>query len=171
MAVGKLYERNGRMMSINQIAAETGLSAETVRRQIKQKGDANLVGRDNAYEAPPPLKNGKQHSWAELAKMAGVSVETMRKRILRIGMDADEAISIGKFQRQRAGARTIPRCSESVKERILQFWDCGERSIEDVERITGYPMAIISVVLPVEDILEQERRDALRKFGYRVKGR
>ena len=107
MAVGKLYERNGRMMSINQIAAETGLSAETVRRQIKQKGDANLVGRDNAHEAPPPLKSGKQHSWAELAKMAGVSVETMRKRILRIGMDADEAISIGKFQRQGAGARIV----------------------------------------------------------------
>ena len=44
MAVGKLYERNGRMMTINQIAAELGLSIETVRRQIKKKGDANLVG-------------------------------------------------------------------------------------------------------------------------------
>ena len=49
------------------------------------------------------------------------------------------------------------------------MWDCGERSIEDVERITGLPRTIISVVLPVEDILEQERRDALRKYGYAVR--
>ena len=97
MAVGKLYERNGRMMTINQIAAELGLSIETVRRQIKKKGDANLVGRDNLREIPPPLTNGKQYSWAELGKMAGVSGETMRNRVLRMGMNVDEAISVGKY--------------------------------------------------------------------------
>lgn len=169
MAVGKLYERNGRMMTINQIAAEVGLSIETVRRQIKKKGDANLVGRDNLHEIPPPLTNGKQYSWAELGKMAGVSGETMRNRVLRMGMNVDEAISVGKYPLRSNDAKKKIRCSENAKEQILKLWDCGERSIEDVERITGYPRTIISVVLPVEDILEQERRDALRKYGYAVR--
>lgn len=168
MAVGKLYERNGRMMSINQIAAETGLSNESVRRQIKKKGDANLVGRDNLHEIPP-LANGKRYSWTELGKMAGVTAETMRKRVLSVGMKVDDAVALGKYQKRSGTPQDPPRCSESVKERILQLWDCGERSIEDVERITGYPMTIISVVLPVEDIMEQERRDVLRKFGYSVR--
>ena len=169
MAVGKLYERHGKMMTIKEIAAEIGLSIETVRRQIKKKGDANLVGRDNLHEIPPPLTNGKQYSWAELGKMAGVSGETMRNRVLRMGMNVDEAIAIGKYPLRSATACNPTRCSESVKERILQLWDCGERSIEDVERISGVPMARIRVVLPVEDILEQERRDALRKYGYVVR--
>ena len=45
------------------------------------------------------------------------------------------------------------------------MWDCGERSIEDVERITGLPRTIISVVLPAGDILEQERRGVIGKVG------
>lgn len=119
MAVGKLYERNGRMMTINQIAAEVGLSIETVRRQIKKKGDANLVGRDNLREIPPPLTSGKQYSWAELGKMAGVSGETMRNRVLRMGMNVDEAIAIGKYPlrsndaKKRSDAAKTPRSRSS----------------------------------------------------------
>lgn len=167
MAVGKLYERNGQMMTINQIAAETGLSAETVRRQIREKGDANLVARGNVREMPQV--NGKQYSWEELGRIAGVTGETMRNRVMRSGMSIEQAISLGKYQKLQSDPQIPTRCSESVKERILQLWDCGCRSIEDVERMTWYPMTIISVVLPVEDILEQERRDALKKYGYAVR--
>lgn len=170
MAVGKLYERHGKMMTIKEIAAETGLHIESVRRQIKKKGDANLVCKDNENIILPPLMNGKQYTWVELGKMAGVSPETMRNRVLRNGMAVKDAVSIGKHRKPPDTVSQDPsRCTDSIKEKILQMWDCGERSIEDVERMTGYPMAIISVVLPVEDILEQERRDALRKYGYAVR--
>lgn len=169
MAVGKLYERHGKMMTIKEIAAETGLHIESVRRQIKKKGDANLVCKDNENIILPPLMNGKQYTWVELGKMAGVSGEAMRNRVLRMGMNVDEAIAIGKYPLRSNDAKKKIRCSENAKEQILKLWDCGERSIEDVERITGYPRTIISVVLPVEDILEQERRDALRKYGYAVR--
>lgn len=172
MAVGKLYERNGKMMTINQIAKETGLSAESVRRQIRKKGSANLVVRKNSEEALPPRMNGKQYSWSELGRMVGVSGETMRHRIRDIGMSVEEAVTHKKCAHFRSDAANEKiRCSESVKQDILKAWDCGEKSIEDVERMTKCPMAVISVVLPVDEILEQERRDVLRKFGYAVKGR
>lgn len=171
MAVGKLYERHGKMMTIKEIAAETGLSIESVRRQIKKKGDATLVGRDES-KILPPLMNGKQYSWSELGRMAGVSGETMRHRIRDIGMSVEEAITHKKCAHFRSDtANEKIRCSESVKQDILKAWDCGEKSIEDVARMTKCPIAVISVVLPVDEILEQERRDILRKFGYRVKGR
>lgn len=175
MAVGKLYERHGKMMTIKEIAAETGLHIESVRRQIKMKGDANLVCKDNENIILPPLMNGKQYSWVELAKMAGVSHETMRNRVLRKGMTVEDAVALGKHRKppdppsQDSPSQDPSRCVYSIKEKILQMWDCGERSIEDVERITGYSMAVISMVLPVDEILEQERRDALRKYGYAVR--
>lgn len=170
MAVGKLYERHGKMMTIKEIAAETGLHIESVRRQIKKKGDANLVCKDNENIILPPLMNGKQYSWAELAKMAGVSHETMRNRVLRQGMTVEDAVALGKHRKLSDPPPQDPsRCVDSIKEKILQMWDCGERSIEDVERITGYSMAVISMVLPVDEILEQERRDTLRKYGYAVR--
>lgn len=170
MAVGKLYERHGKMMTIKEIAAETGLHIESVRRQIKKKGDANLVCKDNENIILPPLMNGKQYSWVELAKMAGVSHETMRNRVLRKGMTVEDAVALGKHRKPSdPPAQDQSRCVDSIKEHILQMWDCGERSIEDVERITGYSMAVIRMVLPVDEILEQERRDALRKYGYAVR--
>lgn len=170
MAVGKLYERHGKMMTIKEIAAETGLHIESVRRQIRMKGDANLVCKDNENIILPPLMNGKQYSWVELAKMAGVCTDTIRRRVLQKGMTVEDAVSLGKNQKPLDSALQEPsRCTDSIKEKILQMWDCGERSIEDVERITGYSMAVISMVLPVDEILEQERRDALRKYGYAVR--
>ena len=172
MAVGKLYERHGKMMTIKEIAAETGLHIESVRRQIKKKGDANLVCKDNENIILPPLMNGKQYTWTELGKMAGVSGETMRHRIRDIGMSVEEAITHKKCAHFRSDtANEKIRCSESVKQDILKAWDCGEKSIEDVARMTKCPMAVISVVLPVDEILEHERREVLRKFGYSVKGR
>ena len=168
MAVGKKYERNGQMMTISQIADETGLHIETVRRQILKKGDANLVGREQVQETPPPLMNGKQYTWTELGRMAGVSHQTIRDRIHN-GMTAEEAVA-GK-KRKRYPSQKGPRCSEETKQELLKLWDCGERCIEEVERRSGVPREIISVVLPVDEILEQERRDVLRKFGYAVKGR
>ena len=166
-AVGKLYERNGRMMTIRQIAKETGLHVESVRRQIKKYGNANTVGREQAQESPPPLLNGRQYTWTELGMMAGISTQAMRDRILRMGMSVEDAVFNRKYQ-QRAQPENILRCSEKTKQEILKLWDCGERSIEEVAQRSGVSMEIISVVLPVEEILREERRDVLRKYGYVV---
>ena len=145
----KEYEFHGHMMTIAEIAKETGLTIAGVKSRI-WKGIP--LERNRRYE--PVVFHGRESSWKEIEQISGICETTIRARMKRFGCTIEQAVDIGNCQRGRK--------RNDFEEEILQAWKEG-MTIAEIIAVTGCTRKQIDFYLPVEEL---EKREVLRKYGY-----
>lgn len=145
----KEYEFHGHMMTISEIAKETGLTIAGVKSRI-WKGIP--LERSRRYE--PVIFHGQESSWKEIEQISGICEMTIRARMKKLGCTIEQAVAIGNRKRGRA--------KKDIEEDILQAWKEG-MTIAEIIAVTGCTRKQIDFYLPVEEL---EKREVLRKYGY-----
>ena len=145
----KEYEYHGHMMTIAEIAKETGLTMAGVKSRI-WKGIP--LERSRRYE--PVIFHGQESSWKEIEQISGICEMTIRARMKKLGCTTEQAVAIGNRKRGRA--------KKDIEEDILQAWKEG-MTIAEIIAVTGCTRKQIDFYLPVEEL---EKREVLRKYGY-----
>ena len=145
----KRYEFHGQMLTIAEIAKETGLTAAGVQTRIWRG-----IPLETARRFEPVMFHGKESSWKEIEQLSGISESTIRARMRKLGCTIEQAVDIGKCKRGRK--------KRPIAEDILQAWNEG-LTINEIAAVTGCTRRQINYYLPVAEL---EKREVLRKYGY-----
>lgn len=145
----KRYEFHGQMLTVAEIAKETGLTAAGVQTRI-WKG----IPIEMARRFEPVMFHGKESSWKEIEQLSGISKSTIRARMRKLGCTIEQAVKIGKRKRGRE--------RRFIAEDILQAWNEG-LTVQEIAAVTGCTRRQINYYLPVEDL---EKREVLERYGY-----
>jgi hypothetical protein len=97
---------------------------------------------------------GKKYTWAQLAEIAGCPKSTLKSRVQK-GMSIEKAVELG--------ARNARFNHFGNRDKILEAWDGGRRTIAEVMKITGCTRRQINLFINVKDV---EKMEVLQKYGY-----